>query len=288
MTEELRREALMAAQQLDNHGDIATLLKNAEYILKYLTASPFELSKEDRQPVKVEKVSFNDALSFIEDRKIRHSTKGEIPFKLYEHQHRVLHQLCRTSQLIINNARQMGITHLLAAYVLYEAVTLPNQTILWLSNQFSGSLHGLDVIRSMLDANIEVTMNNKSQITFSNGSTIIARALSVDSQRGLSLTRIVIDNAAYISHKKFYETWPNLMQVCGSGAKIVLASTPNLAEGLFYDIWMNGKYPWRKILIPWYEHLERDDEWIAYYQDQLDEARFKQEFECNFVSSSEK
>jgi terminase large subunit-like protein len=217
---------------------------------------------------------------------------GYIPFKPYDFQCRILKQLDQqtklkqaSTNLLLNASRQMGITKILGAAAIYYAVKNPNETILWTSDSYTQTLEATNRIRELIESSPYelmpmITEWNKGNIKFNNGSQIIGRSCGADMGRGTLVHRLFIDNAAWISHKKLSEMWQTMKYLT---IQTVMSNTGGgIQSGLFYDLWTDGDPIWRKIMLPWHEHPERDDEWFATMTKGLSIEQVKKEFCCSF------
>lgn len=133
-----------------------------------------------------------------------------------------------------------------------------------------------------------------SEVEFENGSKIVAYATSSDSCRGRSAAIIYLDEVAFIENDmEFWEsTYPAVAQ--SETSKIIMTSTPKGQRGLLYKTWQesipdeNGmSNEFHRIMVTWRDVPTycKDPNWKAKQIKRLGEARFKQEFECNFKGS---
>jgi len=125
--------------------------------------------------------------------KTRHPTRGEVPFKTYDYQKRLLKSYVENDKTIVLAPRQCGKSETSAAYLLCEAIFKPNQTILICSNNMNGATEIVERISFMYGSLPHwmvpgISVNNKTSLTFDNGSRIISRATTKNSGRGLSIS----------------------------------------------------------------------------------------------------
>lgn len=278
-TEPLRRSeltfAIQAAMPHEFSGDVRNLLYAARRVLDFTDNGPADPS----------------AIEFIGNAKIPHPTKNIVRFNLHDFQKRTIRYLDSSQALIINHARQMGITSLLSLYALYEAMTKPEQTILLAGPRYSQGLSMMDRIQFTIENldlrshNVQLVEYTKGAIVFSNGSRILSCTVGPDMARGRSITRLILDNAGHVSFSHLAETWTSVvLPLIHNGGKIVMSSSGTVNDGMFYRVWVHGTHPWRKLMLPWYEHPERDDAWADGFRASLDNEQFAQEMECTFVS----
>jgi len=195
-----------------------------------------------------------------------------------------------------------------AAYLLWRAMFVKDTTILVVANKLSQALEIMDRIKYAYKnvpdyIRCGVTEYNKGTIVFDNNSKITCRATSADAGRGLSITLLYMDEFAFVPPNKQTEFFTAIQPTLSTGGSCIITSTPKSDEDMFAQIWKgainntdeygnindggvgkNGFYP---VCIPWWEHPERDEDWARPYREQLGEARFRQEFCCEFISDDE-
>jgi hypothetical protein len=111
------------------------------------------------------------------------------------------------------------------------------------------------------------------------------------------------DEFAYVQPGKQKEFWTSIQPTLSTGGSCIITSTPKNDEDQFAQIWhgannntddfgntfasgvgRNGFFP---VLSPWWEHPERDEAWARPFRESLGEARFRQEFACEFVTDDD-
>lgn len=116
----------------------------------------------------------------------------------------------------------------------------------------------------------------------------------------------IIDEVAFIPDSLMSEFVASVFPTIASRpeGKIILVSTPNGNDNFFAKTWQQAIYKqqdgaigdnkntdddlnWKPVFFPWWEHPERDERWAKKQRAMLqDERRFKTEFECCFLGSS--
>lgn len=134
---------------------------------------------------------------------------------------------------------------------------------------------------------------NKGNITLENGSEIRAGATTKSAFRGFSLTKLFLDELAFIENKlaeAFYESVYPTISTAGDRGQLTIASTPKGINNLFYKIWSDaiaGKNDFVPLSLKWDEVPRKDQ---AKFKEtttrNIGETRWKQEFECLFLSDS--
>ncbi len=250
-----------------------------------------------------------DPLYFMKNfMKIQHAMRGAIPFDPYPFQLEIIKAFHENRNTIALTARQMGKTTVAAGFLLWKAMFTPDSTILVTANKLNQALEIMDRIRfayQNLPDHIRagVTKYNEGTMAFDNGSKIIARATSTDAGRGLSITLLYLDEFAFVPPNKAKDFWTSIQPVLSTGGSCIITSTPKSDEDQFAAIWKGaidnvdeygnyrkdklGRNHFFAIKVPWSEHPERDETWAIPYRESLGEARFRQEFECDFVTDDE-
>jgi hypothetical protein len=199
-------------------------------------------------------------------------------------------------------------TTVAAGYLLWKAMFTADTTILVTANKLVQALEIMDRIRFAYEnlpnhIRAGITEYNKGTIAFDNGSKIVARATSSDAGRGLSITLLYLDEFAFVPPNKAKDFWTSIQPVLSTGGACIITSTPKSDEDQFAMIWKGaidnvddygnfrkdhlGINNFFAVKVPWSEHPERDEAWAIPYREQLGEARFRQEFECDFVTDDE-
>lgn len=146
--------------------------------------------------------------------------------------------------------------------------------------------------------NCGIVVYNKTEIIFSNKSSIKATATSSSAARGSSCNVIILDEMAFIPTNVINEFFASVMPIISSSksSKAIVVSTPNGAQGLYYDIWTkaNSKNTeensegWKPFRIRWQEVPGRDLKWKEQQIATVGIERWRQEFECDFLTSTTK
>lgn len=240
--------------------------------------------------------------------KVQHPKLGSIPLKLYPFQHRMVTAFHEQRFVVGLTARQMGKTTTAGAYLLWKAMFEPDTQILIAANKFVQAMEIMDRIRYGYEEcpdhiRAGVVEYNKGTIKFDNGSRITARATTPDAGRGLSITLLYLDEFAFVRPNMASEFWTSIQPVLSTGGGCIITSTPKNDEDQFAQIWRAandnlddfgntlphgvGRNDFFPIKVKWDEHPDRDEAWAAPFRNSLGEARFRQEFECDFVSDDE-
>lgn len=228
--------------------------------------------------------------------KIVHVDHGLQTIQLYDFQREASEAYLKTNKLLLATSRQIGKTTIATVILLHYALFNEEKRIWILANKESSATEVLERIQLAYEwlphwLKPGVSEWNKTSIVFENGSKIRSAATSSDSVRGKSASMLYIDETAFVQN--WTEFSASVLPVLSSGksTKIILTSTPN---GLnhFYEYYIgakNGTNGFHLQEVKWYDVPGRDEEWRQEIMRILngDEVRFRQEFEVEFLGSSD-
>lgn len=282
-----KMDLLRQAKELTGSNDVQTLIQAAEQLEQYLTFDDL-------------KKSVDDFVEFAPHCMLQHPTRGVVPFVLQPHQIMAGYAMQFSDFVVINTARQMGITALNAAFLLWDASAHSDKNIVYMSNTYAVTSEVISRIRFMIDNAPVVDLNGykiplppklvsatKNQLRFENGSRIDTITFNNfdTAMRGRSVDTWVIDNAAYVPHKYERDLGYHLAITRSHGkGKIIVSSTPYESKGFFYNLWQNAEqYQASKVFLPYYMHAERDETWLEEMKKRLPQENIENEFLCKFI-----
>jgi hypothetical protein len=228
--------------------------------------------------------------------KIKTEDKGILPFETFAFQDQMLQDFHDHNRIIILKSRQMGISTLIAAYVLWVMVFHEGKNTLIVSIKESTAMEIISKIQLAYEKlppwlkkfTQGVKEMNKHSIRFNNMSMVLATSSASDSTRSFSASFIIFDEAAFIDD--IDELWtsaqPTLSTV--SDGKAIILSTPNGMGGFFHNTWVkaeskiNGFHP---IKLPWHLRPDRDKVWYNTQIEDMGIKKFGQEYDCDFLAS---
>ena len=277
--------------------------------LDIITKQPYSKSEYDDEKLMELMRSVEDPLYFMTRfMKIQHATRGAIEFIPYPFQIDMIAAFHEHRFTVALTARQMGKTTCAAGYLLWRAMFVPDTTILLTANKLLQAYEIMERVRYAYEnlpdhIRAGVTEYNKGNIGFDNGSRIICRATTPDAGRGLSISLLYCDEFAFVPPNMAKEFWTAIAPTLSTGGDCIITSTPKSDEDTFAQIYKGaldntdeygninptgiGKNKFFAVTVPWHAHPERDEEWASSYREQLGANRFKQEFECEFVTDDE-
>ena len=266
---------LKAAKALTGSSNIDELISVVERVKHLATGT------QSTQPAIFDIVDFGSSFS------LPNPSLGKLaPTKAYDFQNEFLTLQQKSKFTLVAHSRQMGMSTYLSVAALHAALVKPNQTIVISSHRFTDSAERLDTIDYIMSttsaATPKISSRNRASIEFENGSKIIALACTADSLRGRSVSKLYVDNAAYISYATLDKFLTTMEPLAATGMQTVMMSVPKLAEGPFYELWQSHVDAARLIL-PFYRHPERDVLWANKVKELVGETTFKSEYECLFL-----
>jgi len=225
--------------------------------------------------------------------KIQHQLRGLIPFDTYDFQDDCVKQFQQHRFNIVLKSRQLGLSTVSAAYVVWYAIFKKDKNILVIATKLNTAINFIKKVKTMLDGlppwllltKFEPT---KQSIRFDNGSTITAVPTSPDAGRSEALALLIVDEAAFI--RDFDEIWTSLYPTLSTGGSAIILSTPNGVGGQYYKLWTeaeSGANDFNPIRLPWDVHPEHNQEWFNKETRNLTKRQIAQEFLCDFVSSGD-
>ena len=227
--------------------------------------------------------------------KIVNVDEGLINFKMWDFQKEMINLFKDNRFVITKCPRQVGKTTTTVGYLLWATIFTDSQNVAVLANK--GSL-ARDILAKYQLAyeNLPqwlqqgVVTWNKGNVELENGSKVIAASTSSSAIRGGSFNIVFLDEFAFVPNNIANEFFNSVYPVISSGksSKIIIVSTPN-GMNLFYKLWMDsieGRNNYKNFEIHWSMVPGRDDVWKEETIRNTSERQFAQEFETEFLGSS--
>ena len=235
-----------------------------------------------------------DPVYFVQNYcRIQHPVRGAINFDLYDYQIDMLRSYHKKKDVVVLSARQTGKSTVSSMYLLWFAMF--HKTILIASNKNSGAMEMISRIQyayqhipHWLKPGVTEDGWNKHSMKFDNESRIISEATSENSGRGMSISLLYLDEFAFVPNNIANDFWTAIQPTLSTGGDCIMSSTPNGDINIFAQIWrgaqvsVNGFHP---IYVPWDAPPGRDERFKEEQIAKIGERRWRQEFECEFLSS---
>ena len=250
----------------------------------------------------------NDPIYFIDTYCwVQHPVKGKINFKLFDYQKELIY-CYHTNKYSINMlSRQMGKTACAAAYLVWRAMFLADQTILIAAHKFSGAQEIMQRVRFTYETlpiflKAGATSYNKGSIDFDNGSRIVSQTTTETTARGMALSLIYLDEFAFVPPRIANEFWTSISPTLSTGGKCIITSTPNQDDDQFARIWKTsirtadefgndsgglGLNGFRALKFTWERHPDRNQIWADEEMSKIGNERFMREHQCMFITADE-
>ena len=231
------------------------------------------------------------ALNYI---KIVSLDEGEVPFKMYAFQEKLVRRFHENRFNICKMPRQTGKSTTCVSYLLHYALFNANVNIAILANKASTArdlLNRLQFAYEKLPKWMQqgILVYNKGSMELENGSKIIAASTSASAVRGVSYNIIFLDEFAFIpnhiAEQFFASVYPTISS--GKNTKVIMVSTPH-GMNHFYRYWHDaerGENEYVPTEVHWSEVPGRDAVWKEQTIKNTSESQFRVEFECEFLGS---
>jgi hypothetical protein len=201
--------------KIEQLKEYARILKDAPYALKtYLTT--YDNTQKKYVPLEL----FPDQIQLIKD------------YEIY-------------NENITRKYRQAGVTTVTAAWIsrkLQLAKPDNPERVLLIANKKDTAVEMANKVRHFLDqwpdwinVGFSPDKNSESRFKLNNGCEVKAVATSADALRGYTPTILVFDEAAYIEAGEDF--WAASMASLSTGGKIILVSTPNGYDPIYYGVY---------------------------------------------------
>lgn len=220
---------------------------------------------------------------------------GLVDFALFQFQEEIVYPAYEKYRFnIIRKFRQAGLSTMTAAYVLWKAIFLNDQSILVVSKSDREAMSFMRIVREFYRCLPDwltppATKNNDHWLEFeSNKSKIMA--FTPVAGRSITCTLLVVDEAAFI--KKMDEHWASMFPTISTGGRCIVISTVNgtVGDGKWYhdqySAAMKGENDFNAINLSYKDHPQYNTEkWVSQQKRQLGEKRFRQEVLGDFEGS---
>ena len=222
--------------------------------------------------------------------------EGLVSFDIYPFQEKLINNFHNNRFNICKMPRQSGKSTTVVSYLLHYVVFNDNVNVGILANKASTAKDLLGRLQKSYE-NLPKWMQqgvqvwNKASLELENGSKIIAASTSASAVRGMSFNIIFLDEFAFIPNHIADEFFSSVYPTISSGktTKVVIVSTPK-GMNHFYRLWHDserGRNEYIPTEVHWSEVPGRDATWKAQTIANTSAQQFQQEFECDFLGSSD-
>ena len=221
--------------------------------------------------------------------------KGIVPFDMYDFQKDMINTFNDNRFVIVKCPRQVGKTTTAIAFLLWTILFKDSQNVAILANKGKTANDILGKLQLAYE-NLPMWLQqgvvewNKGRIELENNSVITASSTSSSAARSGAYNIVFLDEFAFVPSNIAYDFITSVYPVITSGTKtkILMVSTPN-GMNLFYKMWQDAKDK-RSNYVPfeihWSQVPGRDQAWREETIRNTSEHQFAQEFETEFLGSS--
>ena len=171
--------------------------------------------------------------------------KKFVPLELFPDQEQLILDYDQYNENITRKYRQAGVSTVTSAWIskkLQLAKPENPERVLVIANKRDTAIEMANKIRHFLEqwpewinVGFSPDKNSESRFRLNNGCEVKAVATSADALRGYTPTILVFDEAAYIEAGEDF--WAASMASLSTGGKIILISTPNGYDPIYYGVY---------------------------------------------------
>jgi hypothetical protein len=171
--------------------------------------------------------------------------KKYVPLELFPDQVQLIQDYENYNENITRKYRQAGVTTVTAAWIskkLQTAKESEPERVLLIANKRDTAVEMANKVRHFIEqwpewinVGFSPDKNSESRFRLNNGCEVKAVATSADALRGYTPTILVFDEAAYIEAGEDF--WAASMASLSTGGKIILISTPNGYDPIYYGVY---------------------------------------------------
>jgi hypothetical protein len=173
------------------------------------------------------------------------TVKKYVPLELFPDQLTLLNDYEEYNENIALKYRQAGVSTVTAAWMSKKLVFARKETpekILIIANKLDTSLEMANKIKAFVGqwpswtgVDFDKAKNSQKHYKLTNGCEVKAVATSKDALRGFTPTILVFDEAAFIEADSDF--WSACMASLSTGGKVIVVSTPNGYDAIYYEIY---------------------------------------------------
>jgi len=201
--------------------------------------------------------------------------KKYVPLELFPDQIQLIKDYEEFNENITRKYRQAGVSTVTAAWISKKLQTAKPENperVLIIANKRDTAIEMANKVRHFLDqwpdwinVGFHPDKNSESRFRLNNGCEVKAVATSSDALRGYTPTILIFDEAAYIEAGEDF--WAASMASLSTGGKIILISTPNGYDQIYFGVYdqaIRGKNDFHITELRWFKdpRYTKDLKWI--------------------------
>lgn len=212
-------------------------------------------------------------------------------FYLYPFQEQVLDEVEKGDFIVINTARQMGISTILTGRALWKMLFNDNYMIAIMDPRLIQSIKHVDMVKAFYNQLPEFfkegsTYENKRSFVLSNGSSISALIAYTPGKCSRALNELIIDQASFVNElQEVIGAFTPILHNGKHSAKMTLVSCLH-KEGVFTQLCRKaekGDFDFTYIKLPYWVHPKRGRAWRSQQDNELGQNIAKVELDCSYV-----
>ncbi len=210
------------------------------FIFIYMSNQKIEQLKEYAKIIKDTPYALKTYLQTYDN-----TQKRFVPLELFPDQIQLLEDYEKYNENITRKYRQAGVTTVTAAWISKKLQTAKKdnpERVLIIANKKDTAVEMANKIRAFIEqwpdwvnVGFSPDKNSESRFRLNNGCEVKAVATSADALRGYTPTILIFDEAAYIEAGEDF--WAASMASLSTGGKIILISTPNGFDPIYYGVY---------------------------------------------------
>ena len=201
--------------------------------------------------------------------------KKYVPLELFPDQEQLIVDYETYNENITRKYRQAGVSTVTAAWISKRLQTAKRdepERVLIIANKRDTAIEMANKVRNFLEqwpewinVGFSPDKNSESRFRLNNGCEVKAVATSADALRGYTPTILVFDEAAYIEAGEDF--WAASMASLSTGGKIILISTPNGYDPIYFGVYdqaMKGMNDFHITDLRWFKdpRYTKDLKWL--------------------------
>ena len=224
---------------------------------------------------------------------VTHPVLGEVPFQPYPYQAKLMAAFAKRQPVLVNKARQIGISTTAMIEAVRECVEFG--PMLFVVGSRKEEIAKDLIKKAALAARThrrpgapELTKPRPNdpptqEITWANGSRIVAETASPEMARGYSASVFILDEAAYLPDQE--AIWASMRPTVSRTSRVWVVSTPSGEGDAFHRMWEDETLGGQRFQFTWRECPEYDEVWYARERPAFTQEAWAREFECDFAGS---
>jgi len=193
-----------------------------------------------------------------------------------------------TGDMMLNCTRQAGKSTTTAAKGLHKAIYTPKSLTILVSPSQRQSGELFKKVQDQMGEMIhppKLEEDNKTSCTLVNGSRIVSLPGEERTIRGFSSAALIIEDEASRVKDELNAAISPMRAI--SHGQLIEMSTPFGKRGHFFKSWTEDGDLWKRIEIPWWKCPRISKEFIASERVKFGDWWIRQEYECEFVQTSD-